>query len=235
MGDFVDMESPSNRRALAASGVYDSVIDALDAKAEELEDELKDLLKPTIGHWLGMLEGHHYHEHQDGTTTDTRLCQYLKTTFLGTSAYVGVAFNAPGHHYVPAINIWAHHGRGGGNLAGSPLNTLEKKILGWDADLYLMGHTHTTACVIRERVYPSWGKAQGTLEHKRLHLVNCGAYLKGFEERSRRNGRAAGGYAEAGMMNPLALGSPRIHFRPRWRTAQRGAGGEPIVDVSVEV
>ena len=56
MGDYIDMESPSNRRALQNSGVYDSVMDALDAKAEELEEELKELLKPTIGRWLGLLE-----------------------------------------------------------------------------------------------------------------------------------------------------------------------------------
>src|SRR3990167_1464911 len=66
MGDYIDMESPSNRRALQNSGVYDAVLDALDAKAEELEDELKDILKPTVGRWVGLLEGHHFHPHQDG-------------------------------------------------------------------------------------------------------------------------------------------------------------------------
>lgn len=44
MGDFVDMESPSSRSALKFSGVYDSVVDAIDAKAQELEDELKKYL-----------------------------------------------------------------------------------------------------------------------------------------------------------------------------------------------
>lgn len=233
-GDFIDMESPSNRRALQNSGVYDSVIDALDAKAEELEDELKEILKPTIGRWWGLLEGHHYHPHQDGTTTDTRMAQYLKAPFLGTSAYINVIFKAPGHHIDPSFNIWTHHGRGGGELAGSPTNTLEKKILGFDADFYCMFHTHTVGAVPRNRVYPAWGPKQGTLQHKKLYLVNCGAYLKGYEERSKRNGRAGGGYAERAMMNPLALGSARIHFRPTWR-GKRGAGGEPVVDVSVEV
>ena len=49
MGDFIDMESPSNRMFLRGSTLYDSALDALDAAAEELEDELKEVLKPTIG------------------------------------------------------------------------------------------------------------------------------------------------------------------------------------------
>lgn len=235
-GDMIDMESPSNRRALRNSGVYDSVVDALDAKAEELEDELKDMLKPTIGRWLGLLEGHHYHDHQDGTTTDTRLCEFLKAPFLGTCAYVNIGFKSPDAKAInPSYTVWAHHGRGGGGLAGSATNTLERKILGFDADIYCMFHTHTLGHVIRDRVYPSWGITQGTLEHKSLHLVTCGAYLKGYEERSRRNGRAGGSYAEKGMMNPLALGSARIHFRPQYRGRGGGRGGAPVVDVSVEV
>ena len=98
-----------------------------------------------------------------------------------------------------------------------------------------MGHTHTAAAVPRDRVYPIWGRAQGSLHHKRLYLVNCGAYLKGYEERRARSGRAGGGYAERAMMNPLALGSPRIYFRPSWGGRKSGGGGDPIVNVSVEV
>lgn len=233
-GDFIDMESPSNRRALQNSGVYDSVIDALDSKAEELEDELKDILKPTVGRWLGLLEGHHYHPHSDGTTTDTRMAQYLKAPFLGTSAYINVSFKAPGNHGAIGANIWTHHGRGGGGLAGSPTNALEKKILGFDADIYCMFHTHTLGAVPRDRVYPVWGRTQGSLHHKRLYLVTCGAFLKGYEERSRRNGRAGGGYAEKAMMNPLALGSARIWFRPTWKT-DLSRSGYPALETTVEV
>lgn len=236
MADFIDMESPSNRTALERSGVYDSVIDALDAKAEDLEEELKEILKPTIGRWLGVLEGHHYHVHQDGTTTDQRFAQFLKCPFLGTSAYVNLTFKSPSSAINPQFNIWAHHGRGGGGLAGSPSNTLEKKILGFDADIYLMGHTHTAGAIPRDRVYPYWGKTMGHLTHKKLYLVNCGAYLKGYEERRQRGGRPQGGYPEKGFMNPLALGGAKIHFRPTWKRVRGNlTGGDPVVEVSVEV
>lgn len=233
MGDYIDMESPSNRRALQNSGVYDSVMDALDAKAEELEEELKEMLKPTVGRWLGLLEGHHYHPHQDGTTTDTRLAQYLKAPFLGTAAYVNVSMDLPSKHGKKDILLWAHHGRGGGSLIGSPLNKLEQIVKGFDADVYLMGHTHKVGAAPINRVYPYFYSGKGTLHHKKLYLVSTGSFLKGYVENHQKNGRAGGLYPENAMMNPLALGSARIWLRPTWKSLDKH--GFPTVDISVEV
>lgn len=236
MGDFVDMESPSNRRALQSSGMYDSVMDALDAQAEDLEEKVKEVLKPTVGRWLGVLEGHHYHVHQDGTTSDMRFAQYLKCPFLGTSAYINLQFNSPSKtHANPSFNIWAHHGQGGGALAGSAANMIEKKVLGFDSDIYLVGHTHRASVTPVNRVYPVWGKTKGYLEDRKLLLVNTGSYLKGYQEGSKRNGRANGSYPEKGFMNPLTLQSARIWFRPTWhKTSTGGKYGVPVVEITGE-
>lgn len=231
MADFIDLESPSNRRALQNSGVYDSVISALDTGARELEDELLDILRPTAGRWLGFHEGHHFHVHQSGETSDMRFARELGGPFLGHSAYTNLTFESPSsHHLNPAINIWSHHGQGGGQLAGSATNRLEKVITGFDADLYLMGHTHTTGAVPRDRVYPQWGPNRGLLRHKRMYIVNCGSYLRAYQEDSKRNGRANGSYPERAMMNPLALGSARIWFRPA-----KDSEGQPKIETTVEV
>lgn len=233
MGDYIDMESPSNRRALQNSGVYDSVMDALDAKAEELEERLQELLKPTVGRWLGLLEGHHYHPHQDGTTTDTRLAQYLRAPFLGTSAYVNTTFNLPGKEGRKSVVFWGHHGRGGGSLIGAPLSKLEHVIKGFDADVYLMGHTHKVGAAPVHRVYPYFYGGKGTLHHKKMYLVSTGSFLKGYVEGHKKNGRAGGLYPEDSMMNPLALGSARIWIRPTYKTID--GHGRPDMTVSVEV
>ena len=230
MGDYIDLESPSNRRALMQSGVYDSVVDALDAKAEELEDELKDILAPTVGRWLGLLEGHHYHVHQDGTTSDTRLAHFLKAPFLGTSAYVNLSFTSNKHtiHH----NIWCHHGRAGGKLLSTPLNQLEQLTKGFDADTYLVGHHHKAVHGVSSRVYPLFvGRTEPTLHHKDIHLACTGSFLKGYVERHKVDGRSSGLYAERGMMNPLALRSLRIWFRPRWEGSK---SGNPRLDVTIE-
>lgn len=231
MADFVDLESPSNRKAIQNSGVYDSVVSALDAAASEMEQEVLDILLPTKGRWLGFHEGHHFHVHSNGETSDQRFARELGGPFLGHSSYVNLTFQSPSAHHVnPVVTIWAHHGQGGGALAGSATNRLEKAILGFDADLYLMGHTHTRGAVPRDRVYASWGRDKGTLKHKTLYIVNCGSYLKAYQEESRRNGRPNGGYPEQAMMNPLALGSPHIWFKPAVDDH-----GQPIIRTRVEV
>lgn len=243
VGDYIDMESPSNRKLLRGTGFYDSVLDALDAKAEELQEELQDILKPTRKHWLGILDGHHYHEYQDGGTSDTRLAQYLDAPFLGTCAAVKVVFELPAgvggsrtHHVNPSFNIWAHHGRGGGKLSSAPINSLEHIVKGFDSDVYLIAHTHRAGAVRMARIYPQFGPKKGYLEHKDLFLAACGSFLKGYAEGHQRGGRAAGMYPEAAMMNPLSLGVVKIWARPRWEIRPGGTtSGSPVIDLSVEV
>ena len=72
MGDYVDVASPSGRRKILAAGFYDSVVSALEGKAEEHIDEFLKVVEGTEGRWLGLLQGHHYYEFGDGTTSDTR-------------------------------------------------------------------------------------------------------------------------------------------------------------------
>jgi hypothetical protein len=236
MGDFIDMESPSNRAFLRGATLYDSAVDALDASAEELEDELKEVFKPTIGRWLGLLEGHHFHHHQDGTTTDVRFAQYLKAPFLGTCGYIGLTFKSPGKHVNNQISIWAHHGRGGGKLMSSSLNQLESAVRGFDADIYLIGHHHKSNAAKPARIYPSFGTKHSTLRQRELILATTGSFLKGYLEGSQQGGRAGGLYPERGMMNPLALGSVKIWLRPRFRSNKLwGNSGTPVVEMSVEI
>ena len=90
LGDYVDVMSPSNRRKWAEAGFYDSVREAMDEKMDRVGKEIQRILEPTKGRWLGLLTGHHFHEFQDGTTTDTRLAAYLETKFMGDGAAVSI-------------------------------------------------------------------------------------------------------------------------------------------------
>lgn len=235
MGDFVDNESPSNRQALKTAGIYDSVVDALDYRSEELEDDIKKLLAPTVGRWVGTLGGHHYHVYQDGTTTDTRMAQYLKCPYLGDSAYVNLAFDMPKNQKQAPItfNILARHGSGSGRTAGAPVNNIERQITGFDADLYVQGHTHQAGAVPRDRIYPYFGPKIGSLVHKTMYLVSTGSFLKSYIDGHKRDGRAQGMYPEKAGMNPAHLGVAKIWFRPRYETIM--GRGEATIDLSVEV
>lgn len=218
MGDYVDVMSPSNREAWKAARLYDSVQDAMEKAATEVEDELYDILAPTRGRWLGLLEGHHFFPHEDGTTTDTRLAQFLGTPFLGTCALVQVKFKPEGKHKPPSFTIWAHHGRAGGKLLATPINQLESVLKSFEADVYLVGHHHKKVAgkypVLKAEFPERGGKAR--LVHKNRILACTGSFLRGYMEGSQREGRARGGYVEAGMLNPVALGGVVIYARPKY-------------------
>ena len=128
MGDYIDFASPSNRARLKAAGLYDTAEDVIDEAARQLERDLLKVLLPTKGRWLGILEGHHYFEHLDGTTSDTRIAGVLEAPYLGTCGMVRLVFQYKQRHL--AVVIWAHHGAGGGVTLGAPLNKLERVAVG---------------------------------------------------------------------------------------------------------
>lgn len=232
MGDYVDVMSPTNREKYKQAGFYDSVQDAMESKATEVEDELMEVLEPTKGRWLGLLEGHHYFPHDDGTTTDTRLAQFLGTSYLGTCAMVQVKFEPEGKHAAPSFTIWAHHGHSGGKLLSTPLNQLESVLKSFDADVYLVGHHHKKVAGKYPFLKAEFGNHGGKpkLVHRNRILACTGSFLKGYQEGSQREGRAQGSYVEKGMMNPVALGGIAIWARPRY---DREGYGSVDLDVSL--
>ena len=205
MGDYVDMASPSNRRTLKAAGLYDTVTDALQAKATEDINTFLSMTGYTKGAWLGMLQGHHYMEMADGTTTDMHLAEALRTQFLGDSALVRIVFDkskeADGLRV--KADIWCHHGRGGGASVAAPINYLEKIARGFDADIYLMGHQHKKIAAPIDEIY--YSRSGRMLHHTKL-LACTGSFLKGYLANSTSEGRAGGTYVEKGMMTPVSLG-----------------------------
>lgn len=221
MGDYCDFGSPSNRgklKALMAEGsLYDTVEDVMDEAAEKALAQMLDVLGPTRGRWLGLLEGHHFWQFSDGSTTDTRLCQALEAPFLGTSAIVNVAFDAPAERRQanPRFEIWCHHGRGNGDTSAAPLNRLEKIAGSFPSvSVFLMGHHHKKAVVKKQQLIPVWGSSP-KLKHRNIVLGSTGGFLKGYMVGSKRGGVARGGYVEQGMMTPVAMGGIAIYARPR--------------------
>lgn len=237
MGDYVDFGSPSNRaslRALIEKGeLYDTAQDLVDNAAQAHLEELLEVLEPTKGRWLGLLEGHHFWTFADGTTSDTRLCQALGAPFLGTCALVQVRFRQakPTHKQAPSFVIWCHHGRGSGQMQGSPLNKLEQVTKAFDADVYLIGHHHKKASAKMQRLAGIWGPTgKGRLLHKNVIIAGTGGFLKGYMQGSKRGSVARGGYVEQGMMVPVALGGVVIWARPK-----QEHGGYASVDLDISL
>lgn len=223
MGDYVDFGSPSNRRKLRSMVVegqlYDTAANVLDEGAEAHLEQLTEILAPTKGRWLGLLEGHHLWEFQDGTTSDTRLCQSLKAPFLGTCAIVQVRFKEQSRsHQKPSFEIWAHHGRGSGMMQGAPLNKLEGMMKAFPTvSVFLMAHHHKKVGGKVQQLIPRFmPSGQHKLEHRNVIIAGTGGFLKGYMAGSTRSNRAMGAYPERGMMMPVALGGIVVYARPAY-------------------
>ena len=212
MGDYLDVASPSSRAKLKAGGFYDSVWETLDDAMLHHESDLMRILEPTIGRWLGLLEGHHTYEYQNGSTTDINLCRQLGTDFLGSCSMIRLRFDDGNRHSVDCV-IWAHHGVGAGVSAAAPVVKLERVVEWADADLYLMGHQHKRAAAAIPRFYMVGNKNPTVVARERL-LVGTGSYLKGYMKGSVSGGRKGGTYVEKAMMRPVSLGSPLITIIP---------------------
>ena len=205
MGDYVDMASPSNRRTLKAAGLYDTVTDALQAKAEEDIKTFLSMTGYTKGAWLGLLQGHHYMDMANGSTSDIQIAEALRAPFLGDAAIVRIIFDK--HLDVDGLpvkaDIWCHHGRGGGVGAAAPISLLEKTARGFNADIYLMGHQHKKVATPIDELFYS---RNGRMLHRTKLLACTGSFLKGYLDNSMSEGRAGGTYVEKGMMTPVSLG-----------------------------
>lgn len=236
MGDYIDFMSPSNRVRYSAAGLYDTTRKTVDDKAHSLVEDLwLKALKPSRGRWLGLLEGHHFHEYRDGTTSDQELAGMLDTPFLGSCAFVRLVLQMSKTRKAP-VTIWCHHGVGGGVTLGAPLNKLEKLLTSWDADIYLMGHHHKKVAGPIDRIEPTWGEGNqktAGLIHRTKIIACTGSFLKGYAANDKDGKVPRGGYVEQRMLNPVALGGVLVKIRPRWADAGTSSGWMP--DLGVEL
>ena len=215
MGDYIDFMSPSNRQKRAAAAFYDWTEEVIDEKSIELTHDIYEkALKPTKGRWIGLLQGHHFTKLSTGETTDQKLAELLGTQFLGDTVYGRLAFKGHGD-----VTFWASHGCGGGQRSAAPVNKLETLANYWEADIFMLGHMTKMAASPINRIYPLWKTAVPHLRHKKILLVGCGGFCKGYIERSKIGRVPQGSYVEKGLMNPAILGNPLIRVGPNTEEA----------------
>ena len=217
MGDYIDFLSPSNRQRLRAAALYDTAEDVIDEKSMELVHELFDLaLKPTIGRWLGLVEGHHFSQLKTGDTTDMRLADMLKAPFLGTCGLLHLVFNRLHTNSKLSVNLWVHHGHGNGATSYYPLARLERFAADQEGvDAFAIGHTTKLGVIRKNRMGYTWqGKARGTAYHRTVYLISTGGYSRAYAEGSKQGRVPRGGYAEQQMLSPATIGSPTLIIRP---------------------
>lgn len=213
MGDYTDFLSPSNRRYLKNSGLYDTAVDIIEEIGHRHIDTLLEVLAPTKGMWLGLHEGHHLYEFGDGSTTDTVLARELDAPFLGTAATTRLQFRGSANKSVDCL-IWSHHGEGSG--ATDPVMRLKKVAPGFpQIDIFVQGHNTKLGSEAMSQIWYYGGPGEMRMRSKKQLFVASGGFMTGYTENSMFAGRAAGSYVERGMMRPSAIGAPIIIVEPR--------------------
>lgn len=215
MGDYLDHFSPSNRRALATAsvGLYESAAELIDrAVGERIEELASGPLAGSAGRWLGLIQGDHEHVFLDGTHSDDRLARSLRAPFFGSAVLLDVYLgDCP-----RPLKIWATHGRGASVSSTGKTLHLERIAQAFDADVYLMAHSHL------KYGYPLDRLKSARMPDGRLKLVHetkvlgiTGSWLNGYQQNSRSlSGFPQGGYVERGAMRPVPTGGLLISARP---------------------
>jgi len=218
MGDYDDFSSTSEREILQSKHLHDSTIQTLDQLYESHVDNFVEEISFMKGRMIGLLEGNHYSVLSSGINTTQLLAHKMECKYLGVSAFIRLIFNIANTRH--SLDMWVHHGLGGGRTTGASINKLEQMIKAADADIYLMGHDHKKhiAMVSRLRLISATNGLR--LENRKIILARTGGFLKGYE-----NEKAS--YIADAAYSPVDIGTITITVTPR-RTNKKNEEGVKI-------
>jgi hypothetical protein len=210
MGEFLDSMSESQRAIVDT--LRQEQQETIDDMMREAADNLIYLLRDTAGRWVGAIEGDHRWDFtgaskDDPQSLDQYICRALGADFLGTEGWVRISPGIKGHPEADCL-LLAHHGVGNSQTAGGHLNRVEKQVSGFEADIYLMGHSHSKSAAATDRQYLSPANHH---YHRTKVLARTGGWLLGYNSSeplslNESASRSRGSYVERKALQPSALG-----------------------------
>lgn len=207
MGDYMDLGSASERNILADRKFHESTVQTLEELyTDHIQRFFKDI-EFMRGRIIGLIEGNHYAEFQNGTTSTQRLCELLGCKYLGVSAFIRLSIVSPGTKN-RSIDIWAHHGRGAARLIGGSLNRVQQMGEQAEADIYLMAHDHKKSVGTTSKLQLSGSGTNVKVVHRKQLYIRCGSFLRGYVD-----GQAS--YIADMCLNPTDLGVVKIEITPK--------------------
>jgi hypothetical protein len=133
----------------------------------------------------------------------------LNTKFLGVAAFIRLSLSENNKRNSRfSIDIFAHHGKSSGQLAGATINSVEKMMNIAEADIFLSGHDHQKGVRPIEKLTLSEGNGGLRLSKRKIMLGRTGSFLKGYME-----GHAS--YIVDMAARPTELGVIKIEITPR--------------------
>lgn len=191
MGDLMDAINPKDRR-------FDPFnVDRQYMTVGEQETYLEQQLERIGDQVLCGVMGNHYFKHVVQATANEKkkIFERMGAEFMGFRGLMELSLNGEKTY---KVSIW--HGAGGGYEYGAIANRLRKEDRKFDADIYLMGHSHRLFHFPAVRLY-----INGGIEQRVLHFCNTGSFLKAYDEDT-------SGYAEAKGYDPQPMGFTELNL-----------------------
>jgi len=219
-GDTLDCDRPSTRDRKALAGLGRPEVDEEDSLnlIDSLEAHLVPDLMRVKDKIIAMVDGDHYGvlNTKHGIETTTRwLARRLgiEKTYLGERmgwVQLGIKYKPYSKNCDCAIRIFVRHGKGSATTFGTDVNALVRQSVGFDADLYIAGHTHRQWFI----KVPHLFVGRYDIRQRFVGYARAGSLLRGF-----LYGEAT--YAETCEYNPLSIGWPEVQL---FFSRNRGGG-----------
>jgi hypothetical protein len=142
MGDYLDSYSTSERRIIYSHDLHESTKSREEMDTRKRVEAFAKEIGFMRGKLIGIMGGNHFPAFGDGTTGDQYLTRLLDAEYLGACCAIRLTVLDTRGNKGCAVDVFAHHGKGGGVTAGGRLNAVEKMQSVCDADIYLMGDNH---------------------------------------------------------------------------------------------
>lgn len=189
LGDLFDaMQTRNDRR-----GSKSAILDELNSSnyLNELVEQATEWFKPYVKNWLMLGTGNHETaivRHNEFNLTKQlawNLNREGGDVFLGNyTNYIRFQFLRRGRTYIPAYNVWYHHGYGGSAPRSKGVLAVDLRAAEHpDADLLIAGHTHQTWMIpkVRNRLTTSGRIYQQKQMHVQVPSYKGGVAKDGFE------------------------------------------------------
>lgn len=222
MGDYLDSYSTSERMVIGDGRLHESTTKNLEMIARGKVSALAAELGFMRGKIAGLLGGNHYPQFADGTTGDQLLANKLGASYLGACCAMRITFMLYKNNTIN-LDVFAHHGKGGGTTAGGRMNAVEKLEKVCDADIFLMGDNHARGCMptgerLRLVKFPN-GLA---VKAKPTWIGRTGSFLRGYVD-------GDSSYVVDAALPPANLGHIEFEITP----VRIRDGGVDIIELEI--
>ena len=212
MGDYCECINIDDKR-FDPQQVPKEFRDKLDNMIPSQVAKFVEILEPIKDRCLGLHEGNHDRKirikyHFDPVYEIWRAFDIPNLPMLKDAAITRLQFKVDDNSKKPAaysFDVFSVHGNTGGRLGGAKLNRLEQLIGFFEADIYLMAHSHIKLTESKVLLHVD---SKLNLKYKKKILAVTGCFLNGYTQ-----GNTS--YVEQMMLPPTCTGVVKIMMNPR--------------------